>query len=311
MISTLRDAAVRDLAWVISSPGLLDSAYPAYRQQLIDDHWCNTQLQAGSHWLSALDLQPQALPAYIAARPTRRLGHYFETLIAYWLQHMPDTQLIASNLQVQSELRTLGEYDFLLRNAAGEICHWEAAVKFYLQAEDIAEQRAFIGPGTQDRLDLKMQRVFQHQLQLGHSLQGQQALPPGLTLNRAQAFIKGYLFYHATQPRNTAPIPGVSNAHLSGWWYRYGKEPLPQSARDKRWIILPRLRWLSPACLPADSEVLTQEALEIALQRHFTQHNEALLLCEMQRVENTWQECKRGFVVCAEWPKLGNALVML
>jgi uncharacterized protein len=301
-IDTLRDPAVRDLAWVIGSPGLIDASHPAYLKRVVDDAWCTAQLQACTAWLTALDLAPLALHSFVAAHPTRRLGHYFETLIKFWLTHMPDTQIIASNLQVQNELRTLGEYDFLFRDASAAVCHWEAAVKFYLQLEPLAEQPAFIGPGTRDRLDLKLDRVFQHQLTLGNSPAGRSALPPGIKLDRAQAFIKGYLFYHAATYKNIA-TPGVSAAHLSGWWARHTVEKIPQASPESRWIILPRMRWLAPAREAEDAKILSFSTLGTHLNTHFSISSEAVLVIEMAHsTSGAWHEITRGFVVCSSWP---------
>ncbi len=302
IIDTLRDPTVRDLAWVIGSPGLIEATYPAYQGMVVGDAWCSAQLQASAAWLAELDLSPIPLHNFIAARPTRRLGHYFEALIAFWLAHMADTQLIASNLQVQQEQRTLGEYDFLFRDASAAVCHWEAAVKFYLQVEPLAEQRAFIGPGTRDRLDLKLARVFQHQLLLGGTAAGQQALPQGVQLDKAQAFVKGYLFYHASA-RNKVPVSGVSAAHLSGWWARHAREQLPQTAGDSRWLILPRMRWLAPVRLTEDAGVMTYAALSAKLDEHFSVSSAALLVIELTAAATgEWQEKSRGFVVCSSWP---------
>lgn len=302
LIDTLRDPIVRDLAWAIGSPGLVEASYPDYLGRTVDDAWCSAQLQASAAWLNELDLSPSSLHSFIAARPTRRLGHYFEALIFFWLTHMPDTQIIATNLQVQDGQRTLGEYDFLFRDASTAVCHWEAAVKFYLQVEPLAEQRTFIGPGTRDRLDLKLERVFRHQLLLGDTPAGQQALPQGLQLDKAQAFIKGYLFYHATTFRPVA-ISGVSAAHLSGWWARHAVEAVPQTSAENRWIILPRLRWLAPVRLAKDAEVMSHAMLNSKLDEHFRLRSEALLVVELARsAANEWQEKSRGFVVCSSWP---------
>lgn len=307
-IDTLHDPAVRDLAWVIGSPGLIDASHPAYFGRVVDDAWCTAQLQNCAAWLAELDLAPQALHEYIAARPTRRLGHYFESLIKFWLTHLPETHIIATNLQVQNEQRTLGEYDFLFRDATAA-CHWEAAVKFYLQQEPLAEQRAFIGPGTRDRLDLKLDRVFQHQLLLSHTPAGQQALPPGLQLDKTQAFIKGYLFYHASAC-SKMEIAGVSAAHLGGWWVRHSLEQIPQVSAESRWIMLPRLRWLAPARLAADAEVMTSAQLNSRLNEHFNLGKEALLVFEMARsTTGEWREISRGFVVCETWPVLDFAAI--
>ncbi|MEO6423537.1 MAG: DUF1853 family protein [Candidatus Nitrotoga sp.] len=303
------DPAVRDLAWVIGSPGLLDETWATYAGRVVDDTWCRTQLKTCAQWLAALDTEPSRLHDFIAQRPTRRLGQYFELLIAFWLSHMPDTQVIATNLQVQDAQRTLGEYDFLFRDVDGNICHWETAVKFYLQAEPLFEQRAFIGLMVRDRLDIKLDRVFQHQLQIGHSPAGRSAMPEGIVLKKTQAFIKGYLFYPATHAGKyfipSALTPGVSDNHLFGWWIHHPVSSLPQTTPDSYWKILPRLRFLAPVRLDADASVMRLTEICAVLDAHFATSDEAVQVIELQRgIDNSWREATRGFVVCSKWPVL-------
>ena len=307
-MDSLRDPVVRDLAWVIGSPGLLDETWAAYAGRVVDDAWCRAQLKTCFPWLAGLDNAPHSLHDSIAQRPTRRLGQYFESLIAFWLAHTPDTQMIATNLQVQNAQRTLGEYDFLFRDAVGNICHWEAAVKFYLQAEPLYEQRAFIGLAVRDRLDIKLDRVFQHQLELGHTPAGRAAMPKGVVLKNTQAFIKGYLFYHATQAgKYFTPIPGVSDNHLSGWWIRHPVGSLPQTTSDSCWTILPRLRFLAPVRLDAGVSVMKQTEICAALDTHFAVSEESVQVIELQRyMDNSWREATRGFVVCSNWPVINT-----
>ena len=309
LMNDLHTPAVRDLAWVIGSPCLLDANDAAYAGRVVDDAWCAQQLQACAPWLADLDRDPAGLHDFIAARPTRRLGHYFESLIAFWLANRPDTQIIATNLQVQDTERTLGEFDFLFRDDNATVCHWEAAVKFYLQAEPVAEPRAFIGPGARDRLDLKLNRVFTHQLELGKSAEGRAALPAGITLDKAQAFIKGMLFFPATQGENfSAPrtvIPGVSSTRLCGWWTRHPLEKLPYATESSRWVIVPRLGWLSPARLTAEGAVMTHQEIGAVLDEHFSGSTEAMLVTQVKKnAQGDWQEASRGFVVGSAWPTI-------
>jgi len=45
--------------------------------------------------------------------------------------------------------------------------------------------------------------------------------------------------------------------------------------------------------------------LDKKIRGHFSVRNEALLLCEMTRMNTgAWQEISRGFVVCATWPRI-------
>lgn len=304
LFSTLKHPAVRDLAWSIGAPGLLDSSLPAYRDRVVDDAWCMAQLQAASAWLRELDRAPQPLLEFLASRPTRRLGHYFESLIIFWLTHARDTTIIATNLQVQNPHQTVGEYDLLYRNSQHEVCHWEMAVKFYLQSQPRPEPHYCIGPGMRDRLDLKLQHVFQRQLRLGQTPWGQAALPPRLRLDKAQAYIKGFLFYHALLPQPQAVL-GISPDHLHGWWLHQGDTALPQRSASSRWCVLPRLRWLSPARMEKDNAVLDRTELDSTLAQHFAADGNAVLLAELQQAEDgSWQEIARGFVVSRDWPHL-------
>lgn len=310
-MDSLRDLAVRDLAWVIGSPGLLDETWAAYAGRVVDDAWCRAQLKTCAQWLAGLDTEPHSLHDFIALRPTRRLGQYFESLIAFWLAQIPDTQIIATNLQVQNGQRTLGEYDFLFRDAEGNTCHWETAVKFYLQAEQLSEQSAFIGLAVRDRLDIKLDRVFQHQLELGHTPAGRAALPTGIALKKTQAFIKGYLFYLVTQAgRSFIPItsiPGISVNHLSGWWIRHPVGALPRTSSDSYWTISPRLRFLAPVRLGAGTSVMQQAEICAALDAHFAVSDESVQVIELQRgIDNSWREATRGFVVCSKWPVINT-----
>lgn len=302
ILDQLQDHAVRDLAWVIGSPGLLDGTYPGYQGHIVEDNWCQDQLYACTAWLSNLDAHPQPLHEFIQSRPTRRLGHYFETLINFWLTHLNGTEFIATNLQVQDAQRTLGEYDFLFRDSAGVTYHWEAAVKFYLQVTPQSEQRSFIGPGTRDRLDIKLDKVFNQQLLLSNSAEGLQALPQGIKPDRTQAYIKGYLFYHCSSSHKDS-IAGISGGHLAGWWVRHNLEKIPQTKTESHWAILPRLSWLAPALITDEKKAITYTTLAEQLDQHFQAGAEALLVAELTgETGGVWRELSRGFVVCRTWP---------
>jgi hypothetical protein len=301
-LDKLNDPVVRDLAWVIGAPGLVDAKHPAYLNRVVGDAWCSAQLHSCESWLTMLDNDPHQLHNYIATHPTRRLGHYFESLINYWLTHLSDTQIIATNLQIQEPQRTLGEYDFLFKDASSIVHHWEVAVKFYLQQLPQSEQHAFIGPGTRDRLDIKLDRIFQHQLLLSLTPAGQHALPNGIRLDMTQAFVKGYLFYHSSSHIRPG-ITGISKNHLYGWWVRHKLDAIPKISGASRWIIPSRLRWLSPALLEKNAEVLTYFNLVSKLDAHFKVSTDSLLIFEMtQEINGTWLEQSRGFVVHQTWP---------
>ena len=69
---------------------------------------CRFELDAQRRrWLVQLDEQPEPLLAHLAARRSRRLGLYFESLWHFFLQQDPATDLLATNLAVRTADRTL------------------------------------------------------------------------------------------------------------------------------------------------------------------------------------------------------------
>ena len=305
-------SVVRDLAWVMASPGLLQCA----PQTLVSDDWCREVLIRHHDDLSALDNNPAPLQKALAQCRSQRLGIYFEQLMLYWLRDILRVEDLQHNLPVSREQtgsgkQTLGAFDFLFRfQPDGPLQHWEATVKFYLlKTMDNGEQR-WVGPEGRDRLDLKLQRMFQHQLHLSQCPEAQ-AVTPALADKgvEAAAFIKGYLFYpldgEGTREASTAvavPACELSLDHLRGWWLHWGETALPGALADRRWMVLPKDRWLSSLCLSeASADVLDEAALGDHCHRHFCSSRVAsprpLLVVELARQSGAWREVSRGFVL--------------
>ena len=71
---------------------------------------------------------------------------------------------------IQTPERTLGELDLIYQNSnASEVVHLELAIKFYLLNKGGTQLTDFVGPAGHDRLDLKWDRLRQHQLPLSHT----------------------------------------------------------------------------------------------------------------------------------------------
>lgn len=204
-----RHAAVRDLAWVMASPPLLGSADGQIGESglggVVTAAWCQARFTDAQAWLAALDSAPQGLLAWLDARTSRRLGLYFEALLGYWLAHGPGMALEAERMQVRRAGITLGEFDFVFRDArrAGRV-HWEAAIKLYMHYPPGRAGEYWLGPNARDSLEHKLTRLRTHQLPLGRHAeaaallralpgsQGHTVAGEGLS---AEAFLKGYLFY--------------------------------------------------------------------------------------------------------------------
>lgn len=303
---------VRDLAWVMASAGLLQTVPEG--QALVTDGWCRQHYLAHDDHLRALDEQPEALLTVLSKSKSHRLGIYFEWLLRYWLQEILQVHQLGHNVPVSRRQktggrRTLGEFDFLFRTGESQpLQQWEATVKFYLQKIDDQGQPYWVGPGDKDRLDIKLARLFQHQLKLAELPEAKACLSHWKT-ERVQpaGFIKGYLFYPLAEDGTYSPHPAsdtvllpcrLSPTHNKGWWFHWGDRPLPGTSDDTRWVVLAKSRWLSPVRQMADDgSRLSNADLAAYCEKYFHQQSRPLLVAELQRQSNVWVEVSRGFVL--------------
>ncbi|MHB1246661.1 MAG: DUF1853 family protein [Sulfuriferula sp.] len=292
----MRDPHVRDLFWVMAAPGMMRESCAL--NFAVPDSFGQAAVLRSMPALHALDSDPGPLHEWIAVRKSQRLGRYFESLLEYWITHLLGGEIIAANLTVKLGDIVTGEYDFLWRDAAGVLNHWEASVKLYLQVDAAAGLAGYIGTLTRDRLDLKFAHLRDKQLKLSGTVAGQAVLPQAGEIVRARAFLKGWLFY----PYGQAAIypPEVSPQHLSGWWLRWstvGFNPQP----GLRWKVLPRLEWFTPAMSPSTAGLQTQADFSAALETHFATDGAPLLVAGLIAIRTDWQEATRGFVVPRDW----------
>ncbi len=312
MIIPYRHPVVRDLAWVMASPGLLQTA--PERQALVTDDWCRGLYIAHENHLQALDENPAPLLSALSHCKSHRLGIYFECLLRYWLKTVLCVQQLQHNVPVfqpqkTGGRRTLGEFDFLFRvDEKKPVQHWEATVKFYLQKTDDKGNPCWIGPADQDRLDIKLNRLFHHQLELASFPEAKKCLlHMDIWPVQSAAFIKGYLFYPLDEAGKFYPESvdvvalapcELSENHHKGWWLRWKEIPLPITVADIRWVILPKRRWLSPVSyMPSEEALLDDNALITYCDAHFHHQNSPLLVVELTWQSTVWVEVSRGFVL--------------
>jgi len=305
-------STVRDLVWVMDSPSLLVES-PTVVADELGQHLVS-QYRA---WYQQLDLNPAPLSNWLGQQSNPRLGYYFEQLVGYWLKHCVGRNYFDSHVRVYKGKQTLGEFDFLFMSNASTLMHWETAVKFYLGYRDDSEQVRWYGPNAQDRLDLKLARLNDHQLCLANTPQGNELINKlqnilGFSDFKSQAFIKGYLFYPLQHDWRTIQLTPfeVSARHLRGWWERFDKfiyQNVVDSYANMRWVILPRSQWLAPTLVNRDPEnlVLHFDELQLRLQDHFNHQRSALMVVQLENVGNSWRECSRGFIVTTSWPETG------
>jgi hypothetical protein len=138
-------------------------------------------------------------PHHELALPTRntplklqqKLGHLYEDALAILLEASPGFDLLARNLQIQSNAQTtVGELDFLVRDLGNnQLIHLELATKFYLAVETPAGL-TLPGPDVRDNYFRKLQRLRCHQLPLAQNHRN--ALPE---VYRHQPIVARHLIY--------------------------------------------------------------------------------------------------------------------
>lgn len=305
LLLRLRQPNVRDLAWTLLSPPLLAGAGGRQRHPLAASRWLATP-DLLADWLLRLDAQPAALLAWLANRSIRRLGLYYESLWQFALGQAPDVVLLAANLPIRQAGQTLGELDLLVRDAEG-VHHLELAVKFYLGlgGPRAATHARWVGPGAEDRLDLKLEHLYQRQLLLPSRTEAREqvrALVRGDV--RSHFWLGGYLF--APWPDGcTAPTDAL---RLHGHWLHRSAWPHHQArSAIGGWQPLPRQSWLAPASLPPGAVWSVQRGQDWLMQlppRQPAQLLVRLLPCR----SGYWHECERLFLLPDHWPDPTSAL---
>ena len=185
-----KNRCVQDLAWVIQSP-------PVISGTINDSHWlskadCQKEYHACLDNLLQLDQQPEPLLNALAHLKPYIIGKRFECFIRFWLEISPNFELLDSNVVLQGETQTLGEVDFFIRELSSDkTIHLEVSVKFYLGTNDLSKMHNWYGTNLRDRLDIKFNRLANHQTQL--SKKYPELMP--YSVDESWCLFKGRMFY--------------------------------------------------------------------------------------------------------------------
>jgi hypothetical protein len=277
----------------------------SYSSEISDCHFTLTQDRRA--WLAELDANPAPLIDALGGKPPKRLGLYFEALWQFFLQQDPHTELIAHNLAVHDNGRTLGEFDCLYYDhARQQAVHLELAVKYFLGFHNTTSKNEpvlWYGPNRQDRLDLKLAHMLDRQIMLGeHSAARDRLKEIGITSFKREIVFHGYLFNAFSA---ALPYPEGHNklGHGGRWLAVSDLEKISRGDAAKEFIILPRQRWLSPAVASMDDEILSSGQLQERMNAHFSEANRAQLITSLN---GQGEERERFFVTPDAWPEIAD-----
>jgi hypothetical protein len=289
---TYRNPLVRDLAWAVSSPPLLQRSDPGVRW--LDPDWFANLTDSYRNQLALLDRDPQPLREVIECQKDRRLGNYFESLWRYWLSTNDRYRLLYANLPLRSAARTIGEFDFLVEDRdSGKTLHWELAVKFYLGVGDTSQAGNWWGPALRDRLDIKTEHLLEHQSRLSRHRQAESLFRElEIQVDETWLILKGRLFYPLAQAADSPQ--GAGAGHLRGFWT--GTDSLP-ALQDSAWLLLERRQWLAPVGQVDPADCLTTPVLLEQCRDEPIEHPVCLA-----RIK-AGMEVERGFIVPDDWSK--------
>ncbi len=225
----------------------------------------------------------------LSLRKSTRLGIRYETLWQFLYQHIESCTVLACNLPVRSETRTLGEFDLLYQindknKSVVHHIHQEMAVKFYLGKPDSnGNWFDWIGPDNSDQLGAKLQKMFDSQIMLSETEEGTQCLEElaGKQNWQRELLVQGYLFY--PWKHTCAPPKHSHSEHLRGDWLPIHQlDEYCQHIKASYFHIPPRQFWLS---LQAPSDKLIQalhpyspETLKEGIYLHMSLSNKPILV---------------------------------
>ena len=266
-IHSLQHPRVRQLAWIcFSDPLIADFSSLAGDLQGKVTAPAFQLHDARRNWLRALDRTPAPLLDYLAQHcSSPRLGLLFESYWHFFLREDPDTTLVANNVPVRAQGRTLGEFDVIYYcHQRRTHVHLELALKFFMATATAPEPKNslsyWLGPNSRDRLDIKWARMASHQLALVYAPESREILNEfGVDDFVQEAAVKGWLFHHS----QTIPIhPAIHSEHPKGIWQT--RSEFLESEDPTQWRYLSKPHWLGDW---DDSDPLAEKPLRLATER--------------------------------------------
>ena len=217
-------------------------------------------------------------------------GKYFESLIHYAIEIDEKYDLILKNKPIYKGKITTGEIDLIIRKPDTQALeHWEIALKFYLQ-HGPNDANEMIGPGGNDTLASKLEKLESKQLPLG--------LHPSVieevgSTPTSKLFLKGIFFHHLD---STLQLDNANSKAETGWWINKAELVKLESLKVDKWSILQKSEWIGTS--------FSEETPEFDLSgliTHLTNSNEldnrGICIAGYKEESGRYIETTRGFVV--------------
>ncbi len=292
------DKAADALDWVINSPLLLSAPV---QPKL----W---ELDTSRDVIEEVRLDPSPLLQFLKSAKRQNLGTLFESLVFYWLDQLPEVQILTTNLQIRDDKTTYGELD-LLFEYAGQIYQWELAIKFYACDGDPLNEADWLGPLRRDNLKRKLDRMFDHQMKVSKL---EQAAPILNKLNvdgndlNVFPFVKGCLYDPISNGVQKRPIR-ISDNSLKSYWISL--QEFTSADIDKRldfptvFSVLEKKDWLSPV-KSEDWQDYSAVNLQNIITNMFEQNATPKLVAFGK--DHTHTELSRIFIMPDDWSSLNR-----
>ena len=295
LIRSLNHNSTRDLAWAIFFPHLLQHHAVTTLSPELNCQRIN--------WIKDLDKAPEALEHELFRGAS--LGRYYESLWAFFFKYDTQYQVIAQNLAIQDESRTIGEFDFIIRDSHSDcFIHHEVAVKYYLyfQRHNLSvatDKHNWLGPNSRDTLHKKWTHITQHQSQLGEHPSAKAELSKlGIEKLQKTIALKGYLFSSQNKKSSLHNTPSdFNNKNTLSLWFSI-EDFLLWSNEYQTLAFIPKKQWLGSNHELNSIELLNKESLTNKVRKA----NTPLMAAYVLEEESCLTEEMRFFVIPDKWP---------
>jgi len=193
-----------------------------------------------------------------------RLGFLYQYILSQLFSNSNNYQLMAEEIQLSAEGRTLGAIDFIVKNLVNShVEHWEVAIKFYL-----LYQGHWYGPNAKDRLDLKLTKMLDHQLKMSSSSAFLKRYPEWSNISE-HLLMQGRLYIN---PFDNHPIPKacltqtLNPSRIKGYWCFQHQQHLI----DEALFPLHKHQWIT-GLAATNNSVLKEDIPEINRRAHHFQ----------------------------------------